>query len=176
MRNECPWQGEEVTPDGWIMVTSRTVGPVFASQFGLLLTGWLWTGSFSFVSVSSLAKWGLRSQLPHWMSWINIWKVLRSVPSTERVLCQCWLQLLSLFLGPARIAVRFISLSCPSQLLTVKLTAFFSLFAHFSPQRVSSSPQGSVSTLKTSKVASSPSATAKRINRGSLSSGASVRR
>ncbi|XP_072824223.1 dual specificity protein phosphatase CDC14A isoform X7 [Vicugna pacos] len=43
------------------------------------------------------------------------------------------------------------------------------------PSRLSSSPQGSASTLKTSKVALSPSVTAKRINRGSLSSGASVR-
>ncbi|XP_058394622.1 dual specificity protein phosphatase CDC14A isoform X3 [Diceros bicornis minor] len=41
--------------------------------------------------------------------------------------------------------------------------------------RLSTSPQGSASTLKSSKVALSPSATAKRINRGSLSSGASVR-
>ncbi|XP_040482923.1 dual specificity protein phosphatase CDC14A isoform X2 [Ursus maritimus] len=41
--------------------------------------------------------------------------------------------------------------------------------------RLTSSPQGSATTLKTSKVALSPSATAKRINRGSLSSGASVR-
>ncbi|XP_019479366.1 PREDICTED: dual specificity protein phosphatase CDC14A [Hipposideros armiger] len=46
---------------------------------------------------------------------------------------------------------------------------------HFCVSRLSSSPQGSASTLKTSKVALSPSATAKRINRGSLSSGASVR-
>ncbi|XP_031313550.1 dual specificity protein phosphatase CDC14A isoform X1 [Camelus dromedarius] len=43
------------------------------------------------------------------------------------------------------------------------------------PSRLSSSPQGSASTLKTSKVALSPSVTAKRINRGSLSSSASVR-
>uniref|UniRef100_A0A8D1KM58 Dual specificity protein phosphatase CDC14A n=1 Tax=Sus scrofa TaxID=9823 RepID=A0A8D1KM58_PIG len=43
------------------------------------------------------------------------------------------------------------------------------------PSRLSSSPQGSASTLKTSKVALSPSVTAKRINRGSLSSGAAVR-
>ncbi|XP_040327035.1 dual specificity protein phosphatase CDC14A isoform X2 [Herpailurus yagouaroundi] len=43
------------------------------------------------------------------------------------------------------------------------------------PFRLTSSPQGSASTLKTSKVALSPSATAKRINRSSLSSGASVR-
>ncbi|XP_070448527.1 dual specificity protein phosphatase CDC14A isoform X29 [Equus przewalskii] len=43
------------------------------------------------------------------------------------------------------------------------------------PFRSSSSPQGSASTLKTSKVALSPSATAKRISRGSLSSGAGVR-
>ncbi|MBZ3887081.1 Dual specificity protein phosphatase CDC14A [Sciurus carolinensis] len=42
------------------------------------------------------------------------------------------------------------------------------------PFRLSSSQQGSVSTLKTSKVALSPSATAKRISRGS-SSGTSVR-
>ncbi|XP_006169096.1 dual specificity protein phosphatase CDC14A isoform X4 [Tupaia chinensis] len=41
--------------------------------------------------------------------------------------------------------------------------------------RLSSSPQGSASTLKTAKVALSPSATAKRINRSSLSSGTSVR-
>ncbi|KAM9242506.1 dual specificity protein phosphatase CDC14A isoform 3-T3 [Dugong dugon] len=41
--------------------------------------------------------------------------------------------------------------------------------------RLSSSSQGSASSLKTSKGALSPSATAKRINRGSLSSGASVR-
>ncbi|XP_011366619.1 dual specificity protein phosphatase CDC14A isoform X1 [Pteropus vampyrus] len=39
------------------------------------------------------------------------------------------------------------------------------------PFRLSSSPQGSASTLKTVKAASSPSVTAKRINRGSLSSG-----
>ncbi|XP_015451042.1 dual specificity protein phosphatase CDC14A isoform X4 [Pteropus alecto] len=39
------------------------------------------------------------------------------------------------------------------------------------PFRLSSSPQGSASTLKTAKAASSPSVTAKRINRGSLSSG-----
>ncbi|KAB0356023.1 hypothetical protein FD754_000179, partial [Muntiacus muntjak] len=44
------------------------------------------------------------------------------------------------------------------------------------PSRLSSSPQGSASTLKTSKVALSPSAMAKRINRGPVSSGASVRR
>ncbi|XP_037008851.2 dual specificity protein phosphatase CDC14A isoform X1 [Artibeus jamaicensis] len=43
------------------------------------------------------------------------------------------------------------------------------------PFRLPSSLQGSASTLKPSKVASSPSATAKRINRGSLSSGANVR-
>ncbi|XP_040854348.1 dual specificity protein phosphatase CDC14A isoform X3 [Ochotona curzoniae] len=43
------------------------------------------------------------------------------------------------------------------------------------PFRLSSSPQGSASTLKTSKVALSPSATAKRINRGTLSSGANGR-
>ncbi|XP_047641148.1 dual specificity protein phosphatase CDC14A isoform X13 [Phacochoerus africanus] len=43
------------------------------------------------------------------------------------------------------------------------------------PSRLSSSPQGSASTLKTSKVALSPSVTAKRINRASLSSGATVR-
>ncbi|XP_004699287.1 dual specificity protein phosphatase CDC14A isoform X1 [Echinops telfairi] len=43
------------------------------------------------------------------------------------------------------------------------------------PFRLSSSPQGSVCALKTSKGALSPSATAKRINRGSLSSGANVR-
>ncbi|XP_076976236.1 dual specificity protein phosphatase CDC14A isoform X14 [Tamandua tetradactyla] len=43
------------------------------------------------------------------------------------------------------------------------------------PFRLSSSPQGSASSLKTSKVALSPSVTAKKINRGSLSSGASVR-
>uniref|UniRef100_A0A8C3VUT9 Dual specificity protein phosphatase CDC14A n=1 Tax=Catagonus wagneri TaxID=51154 RepID=A0A8C3VUT9_9CETA len=43
------------------------------------------------------------------------------------------------------------------------------------PSRLSSSPQGSASTPKTSKVALSPSVTAKRINRGSPSSGASVR-
>uniref|UniRef100_A0A8C9PCV7 Dual specificity protein phosphatase CDC14A n=1 Tax=Spermophilus dauricus TaxID=99837 RepID=A0A8C9PCV7_SPEDA len=42
------------------------------------------------------------------------------------------------------------------------------------PFRLSSSPQGSVSTLKSSKVALAPSATAKRISRGS-SSGTSVR-
>ncbi|XP_061042257.1 dual specificity protein phosphatase CDC14A isoform X4 [Eubalaena glacialis] len=41
--------------------------------------------------------------------------------------------------------------------------------------RLSSSPQGSASALKTSKVALSPSVMAKRINRGSLSSGTSVR-
>ncbi|XP_037682468.1 dual specificity protein phosphatase CDC14A isoform X3 [Choloepus didactylus] len=41
--------------------------------------------------------------------------------------------------------------------------------------RLSSSPQGSASSLKTSKAALSPSVTAKKINRGSLSSGASVR-
>lgn len=49
-------------------------------------------------------------------------------------------------------------------------------FARFPPQRLSSSPQGSASTLKTSKVALSPSVTAKRINRGCVSSGANVRR
>ncbi|XP_035871794.1 dual specificity protein phosphatase CDC14A isoform X5 [Phyllostomus discolor] len=43
------------------------------------------------------------------------------------------------------------------------------------PFRLPSSLQGSASTLKPSKVASSPSATAKRINRGSLSSGANIR-
>nr|KAF6412925.1 cell division cycle 14A [Molossus molossus] len=43
------------------------------------------------------------------------------------------------------------------------------------PFRLTSSPQGSGSTLKISKVASSPSATAKRINRGSLSSGTNMR-
>nr|XP_035925417.1 dual specificity protein phosphatase CDC14A isoform X3 [Halichoerus grypus] len=43
------------------------------------------------------------------------------------------------------------------------------------PFRLTSSAQGSATTLKTSKVALSPSVTAKRINRGSLSSGASVR-
>ncbi|XP_019775588.1 dual specificity protein phosphatase CDC14A isoform X1 [Delphinus delphis] len=43
------------------------------------------------------------------------------------------------------------------------------------PSRLSSSPQGSASALKTSKVALSPSVMAKRINRGSLSSGTSVR-
>ncbi|XP_069334392.1 dual specificity protein phosphatase CDC14A isoform X4 [Eulemur rufifrons] len=43
------------------------------------------------------------------------------------------------------------------------------------PFRLSSSPQGSAPTLKTAKVALSPSATAKRINRGSSSSGPSVR-
>ncbi|XP_066102842.1 dual specificity protein phosphatase CDC14A isoform X1 [Saccopteryx bilineata] len=43
------------------------------------------------------------------------------------------------------------------------------------PFRLTSSPQGSVSTLKTSKVVSSPSATAKRIARGSLSSGPGIR-
>ncbi|XP_045403392.1 dual specificity protein phosphatase CDC14A isoform X1 [Lemur catta] len=43
------------------------------------------------------------------------------------------------------------------------------------PFRLSSLPQGSAPTLKTAKVALSPSATAKRINRGSLSSGPSVR-
>ncbi|XP_039084386.1 dual specificity protein phosphatase CDC14A isoform X2 [Hyaena hyaena] len=41
--------------------------------------------------------------------------------------------------------------------------------------RLTSCPQGSASTLKTTKVALSPSATVKRINRSSLSSGASVR-
>nr|XP_044994531.1 dual specificity protein phosphatase CDC14A isoform X2 [Jaculus jaculus] len=41
--------------------------------------------------------------------------------------------------------------------------------------RINSSPQGSVSSLKTPKVAFPPSATAKRISRGSLSTGASVR-
>ncbi|XP_054420972.1 dual specificity protein phosphatase CDC14A isoform X2 [Pteronotus mesoamericanus] len=43
------------------------------------------------------------------------------------------------------------------------------------PFRLPSSLQGSSSAPKPSKVASSPSATAKRINRGSLSSGASIR-
>ncbi|XP_066896857.1 dual specificity protein phosphatase CDC14A isoform X12 [Kogia breviceps] len=43
------------------------------------------------------------------------------------------------------------------------------------PSRLSSSPQGSASALKTSKVALSPSVMAKRINRGSLSSGTTVR-
>ncbi|XP_078188773.1 dual specificity protein phosphatase CDC14A isoform X8 [Callithrix jacchus] len=43
------------------------------------------------------------------------------------------------------------------------------------PFRLSSSPQGSAPALKTSKVALSPSATAKRINRASLSSGTTVR-
>ncbi|XP_036907220.1 dual specificity protein phosphatase CDC14A isoform X2 [Sturnira hondurensis] len=43
------------------------------------------------------------------------------------------------------------------------------------PFRLPSSLQGSASTLKPSKVASSPSATAKRINRGSVSSGANIR-
>ncbi|XP_023365615.1 dual specificity protein phosphatase CDC14A isoform X4 [Otolemur garnettii] len=43
------------------------------------------------------------------------------------------------------------------------------------PFRLSSSPQGSVPILKTSKVGLSPSATAKRINRVSLSSGPSIR-
>ncbi|XP_045672958.1 dual specificity protein phosphatase CDC14A isoform X5 [Phyllostomus hastatus] len=43
------------------------------------------------------------------------------------------------------------------------------------PFRLPSSLHGSASTLKPSKVASSPSATAKRINRGSLSSGANIR-
>ncbi|XP_039084389.1 dual specificity protein phosphatase CDC14A isoform X5 [Hyaena hyaena] len=43
------------------------------------------------------------------------------------------------------------------------------------PFRLTSCPQGSASTLKTTKVALSPSATVKRINRSSLSSGASVR-
>ncbi|XP_017403104.1 dual specificity protein phosphatase CDC14A isoform X1 [Cebus imitator] len=43
------------------------------------------------------------------------------------------------------------------------------------PFRLSSSPQGSAPALKTSKVALSPSATAKRINRTSLSSGTTVR-
>uniref|UniRef100_A0A8C2V442 Cell division cycle 14A n=1 Tax=Chinchilla lanigera TaxID=34839 RepID=A0A8C2V442_CHILA len=47
--------------------------------------------------------------------------------------------------------------------------------AVFQPFRSSSSPQGPVSTLKTPKVALSPSVTAKRINRGSLSSGTGVR-
>ncbi|XP_021103497.1 dual specificity protein phosphatase CDC14A isoform X2 [Heterocephalus glaber] len=47
--------------------------------------------------------------------------------------------------------------------------------AVFQPFRSSSSPQGPMSTLKTPKVPLSPSATAKRINRGSLSSGTSVR-
>nr|XP_058933458.1 dual specificity protein phosphatase CDC14A isoform X6 [Kogia breviceps] len=41
--------------------------------------------------------------------------------------------------------------------------------------KLSSSPQGSASALKTSKVALSPSVMAKRINRGSLSSGTTVR-
>uniref|UniRef100_A0A8C5LAD0 Dual specificity protein phosphatase CDC14A n=1 Tax=Jaculus jaculus TaxID=51337 RepID=A0A8C5LAD0_JACJA len=41
--------------------------------------------------------------------------------------------------------------------------------------KINSSPQGSVSSLKTPKVAFPPSATAKRISRGSLSTGASVR-
>ncbi|KAM5295015.1 dual specificity protein phosphatase CDC14A isoform 5-T5 [Glossophaga mutica] len=41
--------------------------------------------------------------------------------------------------------------------------------------RLPSSLQGSAATLKPSKVSSSPSATAKRINRGSLSSGAHIR-
>ncbi|XP_060058125.1 dual specificity protein phosphatase CDC14A isoform X3 [Erinaceus europaeus] len=41
--------------------------------------------------------------------------------------------------------------------------------------RLSSSPKGSTSSLKTAKVALSPSATAKRINRSSLSTGSSVR-
>ncbi|KAM6168888.1 dual specificity protein phosphatase CDC14A isoform 2-T2 [Erethizon dorsatum] len=45
----------------------------------------------------------------------------------------------------------------------------------FQPFRSSSSPHRPVSTLKTPKVALSPSATAKKINRGSLSSGTSVR-
>ncbi|XP_062960438.1 dual specificity protein phosphatase CDC14A isoform X5 [Cynocephalus volans] len=43
------------------------------------------------------------------------------------------------------------------------------------PFRLSTSPQGSTPALKTSKVALSPSAMAKKINRGSLSSCASVR-
>ncbi|KAK2092281.1 Dual specificity protein phosphatase cdc14a [Saguinus oedipus] len=43
------------------------------------------------------------------------------------------------------------------------------------PFRLSSSPQGSAPALKTSKVALSPSVTAKRINRTSLSSGTTVR-
>nr|XP_020022037.1 dual specificity protein phosphatase CDC14A-like [Castor canadensis] len=43
------------------------------------------------------------------------------------------------------------------------------------PFRLSSSPQASLSTMKTPKVASSPSAMAKRINRGSSSSGSSIR-
>nr|XP_023417055.1 dual specificity protein phosphatase CDC14A isoform X3 [Cavia porcellus] len=47
--------------------------------------------------------------------------------------------------------------------------------AVFQPFRSSSSPQGPVSTLKTPKVALSPSVTAKRINRGALSSGICVR-
>ncbi|XP_027251381.1 dual specificity protein phosphatase CDC14A isoform X3 [Cricetulus griseus] len=41
--------------------------------------------------------------------------------------------------------------------------------------RLNSSPQPSVSTVKTPKVCLSPSATAKRISRGSLSSGANIR-
>ncbi|XP_021571537.1 dual specificity protein phosphatase CDC14A isoform X2 [Carlito syrichta] len=43
------------------------------------------------------------------------------------------------------------------------------------PFRLSSCPQGSAMTLKTSKVAVSPSPTAKRVNRASLSPGAGVR-
>ncbi|XP_054567924.1 dual specificity protein phosphatase CDC14A isoform X4 [Eptesicus fuscus] len=43
------------------------------------------------------------------------------------------------------------------------------------PLRLASSPQGSASALKICKVASSPSATAKRIARGTLASGASSR-
>ncbi|XP_017656022.1 dual specificity protein phosphatase CDC14A isoform X5 [Nannospalax galili] len=47
--------------------------------------------------------------------------------------------------------------------------------AVFQPFRLSSSLQSPSSTMKTPKVCLSPSATAKRINRGSLSSGASMR-
>ncbi|XP_023577448.1 dual specificity protein phosphatase CDC14A isoform X1 [Octodon degus] len=47
--------------------------------------------------------------------------------------------------------------------------------AALQPFRSSSSPQGPASTLKTPKVALSPSVTAKRINRGSLSSSTGVR-
>ncbi|EDL12385.1 mCG2012 [Mus musculus] len=43
------------------------------------------------------------------------------------------------------------------------------------PQRLSSSPQPTMSTMKTSKVCLSPSVTAKKISRGSLSSGANIR-
>lgn len=107
---------------GWIAVQSRTLDPGFESQLFHLLTEHFGPGAFLLCPRCVTCKTGTEIPATSLDEPSNICKVLRRVPGTERVLCQCWLLQQTLLLGPARISAVFISSSYPSPLLNVKLT------------------------------------------------------